>query len=170
MTTIGEAFMKLVEGDPQFQEAPRTGGAVVVVGRPTCRGRRCTGRRPGGTCKTSAREYKRRIVATSKTSPVFKFRKPPLSSVVTKSPIEGLLFIDSPHDIVDGRRLATRQDTSARAFDSLGDLLDREHARRYIPRDDILKADTSTARAKSLNCGVSSRGACCSRRRWSRRA
>jgi hypothetical protein len=51
-----------------------------------CRG---TGRRPTGTCSSSAQENRRSIAPASRTSPVFRLTKPPLSSVATRSSIEG---------------------------------------------------------------------------------
>lgn len=70
--TAREVFERLLAENPQFVKAPKTGQAR------RCRG---TGRRPTGTCSSSAQEKRRSIAPASRTSPVFGLRKPPLSSV-----------------------------------------------------------------------------------------
>ena len=89
--TAREAFERLLAENPQFVEAPKTGQAVTIIsgGRPTVGASRGTGRRPTGTCSSSAQENRRSIAPASRTSLVFRLTKPPLSSVATKSSIEG---------------------------------------------------------------------------------
>ena len=89
--TVCEAFERLTAGESALRQgaANREGNSNYRCSSSwCCRG---NGRRPSGTCSSSAEENNRSIAPASRTSPVFRLTKPPELSVATKSAIEGFI-------------------------------------------------------------------------------